>query len=144
MTTNHGRHCFLSLCILSLFTLGLIYHAAHQPIYMENTFNVRRQTRRLQMRQSSKTYGTHVLYIKGFLAEQCSISQRYTLVETQINASLCLVLALHACSAPIFPFYLWKQSGKRERERRVFISESSSTQLRTCSPAGHANDPQTE
>lgn len=63
------RYLFLSLPILSLFTLELIYHAVHQPIYMENTFNVRRQTHRMQTRRSFKTYGTHVSYIKGFLAE---------------------------------------------------------------------------
>ena len=54
------------------------------------------------MRQSFRTYGTHVSYIKGLLAEWFSISQCETHMEMQINAALCLARlepALHACSA---------------------------------------------
>lgn len=119
MTTKHGWFTLFSLPPHSVpFHFGAYLSRRTRPIYMENAFNVRRQTHCLQMRQSFKTYGTRVFYIKGFLAERFSISQCKTHMEMQINASLCLcslALALHACSAAVFAFYLWEQSGKRER-----------------------------
>ena len=96
---------------------------------MENTSNVWRQ-KHIAHKRLFKTYGRHVSSIKGFfLAEQFSISQCSTHMEVLINASLCLrSLALALALWPPFLSTFGNRVG-RGNAGKVFISESSSTQL---------------